>query len=101
MLASIELRVPLLDERVFAAGLLSSSTSLIKGKTLKVPMKEMLRSLLPRKYVERPKTGFNPPLDGLIFSLGKDFILKELSALKTILSIDAIAKVVSDHFEGQ
>ena len=69
MLASIELRVPLLDEDIYTYGIESKSKLLI-AFSLKNPLKDLLHSILPRRLVSRPKVGFNPPLDGLIKSLG-------------------------------
>ena len=101
MLASIELRVPLLDESVFSHGLNSRSNLLIPLFSLKNPLKKILYSLLPRDLVARPKTGFNPPLDGLITSLGSSVILKELEVLSKILDLKSIEDTVGDHFQGK
>lgn len=100
MLASIELRVPLLDEHVVAHGLSLSSKKLIVGKSLKHPLRLLLKSLIPQRFIDRPKTGFNPPLDGLIQILGEDTIISELESLSDILSMPEIRKIVNLHFSG-
>lgn len=100
MLASIELRVPLLDEQVVAHGLSLSSKELIAGKSLKHPLRLLLKSLVPQRFIDRPKTGFNPPLDGLVQKLGEDTIMSELKPLSNFVSMPEIQKVVSSHFAG-
>lgn len=100
MLASIELRVPLLDESVFAHGLNTKSHALIPLFSLKNPLKKLLYSFLPKKLVDRPKTGFNPPLDGLINSLGPSIILNELEGLSTLFGSKPVKDIVSAHFLG-
>ena len=100
MLASIELRVPLLDERVFAQGQNTKSHILIRLVSLKSPLKKLLHSLLPKKLINRPKTGFNPPLDGLINSLGPLTIMNELEGLSIIFDLKPIENIVNAHFQG-
>jgi asparagine synthase (glutamine-hydrolysing) len=100
MLASIELRVPLLDESVYAHGLNSKSRVLIPLLSLKKPLKRLLYSLLPKKLIDRPKTGFNPPLDGLIQSLGSLVILSELESLTKVFGLKPVEDIVKAHFLG-
>jgi asparagine synthase (glutamine-hydrolysing) len=100
MLASIELRVPLLDESVYAHGLNSKSSELIPVLSLKKPLKHLLYSLLPKRLIDRPKTGFNPPLDGLIKSLGSEVILSELENLSKVFGLKSLEDIVEAHFIG-
>ncbi|KQA17009.1 asparagine synthase (glutamine-hydrolyzing) [Vibrio metoecus] len=100
MLASIELRVPLLDEHVVAHGLALSSKELIVGRSLKHPLRLLLKSLIPQHFIDRPKTGFNPPLDGLIHKLGESTVMSELESLSKFLSMVEVSNVVSSHFAG-
>ena len=100
MLASIELRVPLLDEHVVAHGLSLSSKELIVGRSLKHPLRLLLKSLIPQSFIDRPKTGFNPPLDALIQRLGESTILLELEPLSKFISMSEVKNIVSSHFVG-
>jgi asparagine synthase (glutamine-hydrolysing) len=63
MLASLEVRVPYLDEivvnRIFP---LPSSDKIVNGQ-LKALLLPIARRLLPREVWDRPKHGFNVPLD--------------------------------------
>jgi asparagine synthase (glutamine-hydrolysing) len=98
MLASIELRVPLLDEAIVAHGMNASANQLIHGRETKLPLKDLLRKILPNKLVERPKTGFNPPLDGLIDKIGPEKLTRELSSLDDILNSSEILLLINNHF---
>jgi asparagine synthase (glutamine-hydrolysing) len=98
MLASIELRVPMLDERVYFFGRNLSAKLLIKKGKLKYMLKEVLSKLLPTHLVKRPKAGFNPPLDGVIKQLGRDFIIKEIANLDSFLNLKSANQIVDDHF---
>jgi asparagine synthase (glutamine-hydrolysing) len=100
MLASIELRVPLLDESVYAHGLNSKSRELIPVMSMKKPLKKLLYTLIPKRFIDRPKTGFNPPLDGLIQSLGSEVILNELKSLSRVLNLKSVEDIVEAHFTG-
>lgn len=100
MLASIELRVPLLDEVVVAQGVELSSNKLINKRQTKYPLKSILMQILPDSMVERPKTGFNPPLDGLVNKIGSDRLKLELSALDSVLNISAVTLLIDDHFSN-
>lgn len=100
MLASIELRVPLLDERVVANGFATTSADLLKGGAPKAPLKALLESLLPAALVNRPKTGFNPPLDGIILRLGADRLKSEFQRIYQFLNRDEVERLVKSHFSG-
>jgi asparagine synthase (glutamine-hydrolysing) len=100
MLASVELRVPLLDENVYFFGQRASIKSLIKRWNLKYMLKAVLNKSLPTNLVKRPKTGFNPPLDGVIQRLGREFILENLINLDSYLRLDVVEKIVNNHFNN-
>lgn len=98
MLASIELRVPLLDEAIVSHGIIEQSSKLIDSKNTKKPLKDVLSNCLPRDLVERPKTGFNPPIDTLINKIGKDRLISELDKLDNFVSSDFAIQLVENHF---
>lgn len=100
MLASIELRVPLLDEKVVAKGIQQASNVLVANRILKSPLKKLLSTLLPMHLIERPKTGFNPPLDGIISKIGRERIKAELAELTKYLNAETVNKVIDSHFDG-
>ena len=101
MLASIELRVPLLDEAVIADGYQMPSRQLLKGNQPKHPLKSLLRRILPKELVERPETGFNPPLDGLIHRLGSEELKKQLKHTHQLIDTSIVESMIDDHFSGK
>lgn len=101
MLASIEVRVPLLDEAVYKKGLLSSSSTLIPFLNLKKLLKEYLGSLMPRKLVKRPKTGFNPPLEGMIRILGPEVFKENLHLASLYINTVYAEYIIDQHFSGK
>lgn len=100
MLASIELRVPLLDERVFAYGCATKSADLLEGGQTKAPLKHLLKKLLPASLVDRPKTGFNPPLDGLIRRVGLERLSSEFERIYQYVEREEVEKLIRNHFLG-
>lgn len=102
MQASIEMRVPLAT-----ADLLNLSFRLPKRKLLslfhaKLPLRKLLYNYLPKKVVNRPKAGFNPPLDQYVENLGADLILQtfQKNQLYKVLSSSYIEEIVKQHFES-
>jgi asparagine synthase (glutamine-hydrolysing) len=62
MLASLEVRVPYLDEMVLERILPLPAETKIAGGQLKALLMPIVRRLLPRQVWDRPKHGFNVPL---------------------------------------
>lgn len=98
MLASIEIRVPLLGEYIVAHGLSLSTNSLLKRWQLKYPLISLLRDSIPLQLVKRPKVGFNPPLDGLIETIGKERLMQEYIRLERYINTRFLTKLLDDHF---
>jgi asparagine synthase (glutamine-hydrolysing) len=63
MLASIEVRVPFLDEMVLNRILPLHADKKIVGGALKSLLMPIVRRLLPREVWDRPKHGFHVPTD--------------------------------------
>jgi asparagine synthase (glutamine-hydrolysing) len=63
MLASLEVRVPYLDETILDRILPLSAASKIPNGRLKALLMPIARRLLPREVWDRPKHGFTVPLD--------------------------------------
>lgn len=101
MLASIELRVPLLDEAIVKYGISLPSKKLLKKRTLKYPLKALLQKRLPKKLIERPKVGFNPPLDGLISQLGKANLQQAFQFASDLINIERAMLLLDEHFSGK
>lgn len=69
MLASLEVRVPYLDELILDRILPLHANRKIVNSTLKALLMPIARRLLPRQVWDRPKHGFNVPLDTLLSSI--------------------------------
>jgi asparagine synthase (glutamine-hydrolysing) len=79
MAVSLEARVPLLDHKVAELAASIPPELKLKGLTTKYILKQAARELLPPEIIDRPKHGFNAPinrwfnadwagrLDGLLF----------------------------------
>ncbi|MFD0950027.1 asparagine synthase (glutamine-hydrolyzing) [Paraperlucidibaca wandonensis] len=98
MLASIELRVPLLDEALVAHGYASNSANLIDLKATKKPLKNFLKSILPKSLIERSKTGFNPPIDTLIDKIGQNRLKQEVLGVERFIDEKFVLKLIDEHF---
>ena len=62
MASSLEVRVPLLDNRILEFAWSLPESSLIAGNRRKIILRDVLSRHLPRKLFERPKKGFHVPL---------------------------------------
>ena len=66
MRASIEIRVPMLDEELVAQGLSLPHALKTDGRTGKLVLRELAARWLPRPVVAHPKHGFTVPLDVMV-----------------------------------
>jgi asparagine synthase (glutamine-hydrolysing) len=64
MAASLECRVPLLDDRLLELSYRMPSSMKVRNTKLKYAMKEALRGLLPDDIIDRKKRGFGAPIGG-------------------------------------
>jgi asparagine synthase (glutamine-hydrolysing) len=69
MRASIEVRVPLLDEELVALGLTLSHRLKTDGRRGKLVLRELAKRWLPRRVASHPKHGFTIPLDVMLSRL--------------------------------
>jgi len=103
MLHSIELRVPLATKEILKKNFYSHETELLSLKKTKLQLRKILYKILPKNYVDRKKAGFNPPLDQIIDSIGKQQILNILkdSEINKYLNTVAINTIIKNHFENK
>ena len=104
MSKSLEVRVPLISVKQGAASFTAPENALFDRRGGKKPLRDLIdaRGVAPA-LMERPKQGFNPPLDRKIDILGRDLFLGELlnGAASSILSKDAMRGIVNRHFSGE
>lgn len=100
MMESLELRVPLLDQDSYCSYISSLRAGTEKVVFGKQALKNILLNYLPKRLVERKKSGFNPPLDTKINALGLALIKSELkkSKLSSYIQINTVLNIVDEHF---
>jgi len=100
MRVAVEMRVPLLDHRLYVQATNLSDWTLLRHFRTKAVLKRLLRPRLGKTLAERPKTGFNPPLDGHIDGLGKERLAELLTTgpITRYLNTDVISRLLDDHF---
>jgi asparagine synthase (glutamine-hydrolysing) len=64
-------------------------------------LKTLLGRLIPKHLVERPKTGFNPPLEGLINTIGKERLKREMIPVGAYINLNAVNTLIIQHFSGE
>ncbi len=100
MQASIEVRVPLVNKFLLVKNFYDSEKKLLDLKVLKKQLKNILEKILPKEIINRKKTGFNPPMDVVINSLGKKKIIQILKEgnLNNYINLDYIYFLIEEHF---
>ena len=103
MAASIELRVPLATKKLMEESFRTPESELINLKTTKVSLRKLLKNYVPRKYLERKKAGFHPPMDTIINQIGKQEIEKVFmeNKLYDLLPKDFCLSVTEFHFSKE
>ncbi|MEZ5757434.1 MAG: asparagine synthase (glutamine-hydrolyzing) [Emcibacteraceae bacterium] len=103
MLASVEMRVPLLDLEVYQSGISLPDNELINKTKQKCVLQKILKKEIPNELVSRPKAGFNPPLDERINRLGfaKTWEILSKGQLGDFLNLDIVHSIIMDHFDNK
>jgi asparagine synthase (glutamine-hydrolysing) len=103
MLASIELRVPLLSEILLEYARSRRAKGFVFMGITKAPLKVLAIGFMGLKSVFRAKRGFNPILDTLLDELGEEQLLKELnlSPIFNYITKEETTKIAREHFAGR
>jgi asparagine synthase (glutamine-hydrolysing) len=105
MAHSLEVRVPLLDRRLVEFGLALPPRAKAGLRRSKELLREVLRAHLPLAITDRPKRGFEIPVDAWFRDQSTAALRSQLvsGALVKVLGLSApaIAKVVESHLGGQ
>ena len=102
MAHGLEVRVPLLDDRVvgFCANL-PAAYKLANGKVRKHILRESLRDSLPAEILSRPKSGFNIPVEAWMRGKSRDLLLDSVGRrrddLSGILKLDMVEALAEEH----
>jgi asparagine synthase (glutamine-hydrolysing) len=103
MASSIEVRVPLMSNALADLGFSLPDSDLIDRAAGKKPLHAFLNKRLPRELLNRPKVGFNPPLDDKIRALGEARITELLTSgpAADVLNMDVAKMLIRSHFDGR
>ena len=104
MAASLELRVPLIDHRVVEFAWRLPALYQWDGYRGKVLLRQLLYRFVPQELVDRPKQGFEIPLDAWLRGPLREWMLDLLApaALREegLLDTDKVLALVTEHLTG-
>ena len=103
MQASIEMRVPLANKDILVKNFHRKDSDMFDFHSMKKDLKLMLKNLIPAKIINRRKTGFNPPMDGVINRIGEDKIRQILSSesLGKYINTKNLDSLIVEHFHKE
>jgi asparagine synthase (glutamine-hydrolysing) len=105
MKEGLEVRVPMLDEDLFALGLSLPHRLKVKGRTCKRVLREVAKRRLPSAVAKKPKRGFVIPVDTWVDSNFKrrlrDSLLGPSSRLPEFFNPDAYKPIVEAFCEDR
>jgi asparagine synthase (glutamine-hydrolysing) len=104
MAHSLELRVPMLDDRVVSAGLALPDREKVRGVETKRAIRRLVEQRLPPEIARRPKQGFEVPIDRWLREdlapLAKELLSHDRIAARGLLRPDAVERRLSEHLSG-
>jgi len=103
--ASVEVRVPLLDETVVDLAARLPGSYKIAGARSKIVFRESVRDLVPRDILRRPKAPFFAPVgtwlrDGLR-PVANDLLEERRVRSRGLLRVDGVKRLLREHATGQ
>jgi asparagine synthase (glutamine-hydrolysing) len=105
MAASIESRVPFLDDQIIEHALAMPTRFKLRGWTTKAVLREAVRPYVPAEILTRPKMGFPVPigrwLSGAHRYIIDEFILGERALGRGLFSEAALRHLVTEHRAGR
>lgn len=104
MAHSLELRVPMLDNAVVAAGLALRAGAKVRGVRTKVAIRELVERRLGREIASRPKQGFEVPIDawlrGELAPLACELLSPDRVSRHGLLRPAAVERRLRQHLDG-
>ncbi|MCA9469736.1 MAG: asparagine synthase (glutamine-hydrolyzing) [Nitrospira sp.] len=100
MKESLEVRVPMLDEDLFAFGLTLPHALKVKGRTCKRVLRGVAHKKLPFEVARKPKMGFGVPMDTWVDSKFKEHLKESLLGSGSRLSEFFIPDVYQPMLEA-
>src|SRR5262249_37479158 len=104
MRESLEVRVPMLDEDLFAFGLSLPHNLKVNGRTCKIVLRAVAKGKLPSEIANKSKRGFGIPVDAWVDTAFKanlrDTLLGPSSKLPEFFLPDAYQPMVKAFCDG-
>jgi asparagine synthase (glutamine-hydrolysing) len=104
MRQSLEVRVPMLDEDLFAFGLSLPHSLKVDGRTCKRVLREVAARRLPPKVAQKPKMGFGIPVDSWVNASFRehlrDTLLSPSSCLPEVFRPEAYRPILEAFCKG-
>jgi asparagine synthetase B (glutamine-hydrolysing) len=104
MHVGLEVRAPFLDRRLVEWALRLPRQWLVRGRTTKALLRELLYRKVPRELVDRPKQGFCPPIGRWLRNELSDWVRDTLAPcrVRDVGPLDerAVTRIVELHASG-
>jgi asparagine synthase (glutamine-hydrolysing) len=105
MAVSLEVRSPLIDYRIVEFGLRLPFDLKYRHGVQKYLLKKILYKRLPQEYFDRPKQGFDLPLNAWFRRELKPMLQEHLSKARIerygFMNVDFVHKIMNAHFSGR
>jgi asparagine synthase (glutamine-hydrolysing) len=105
MAASIESRVPFLDDQIVEHVSALPAAFKLRGWTTKAVLREAVREFVPQEILHRRKMGFPVPfgrwLRGPFRWVVEEFVLSDRALARSWLSPDVVRKLVDEHWSAR
>ena len=105
MSASTEVRVPFVDPLVFRAAFTFRGNEKIRGRTQKIPLRQVAEDWVPRDVLDRPKASFGAPLRAWVTNdlttLIDDVLLDGRLVSSGFLRLPPLRRMVADQRSGR
>lgn len=103
--ASLEVRSPFLDDRLFEFVRSLPETYKMRGSKKKLLLKEAFRGIVPSEIIERKKHGFGVPIGHWFRTSLRDYLEKEFSDARIfqdkILHEAGVRRIIHEHTSGK
>jgi asparagine synthase (glutamine-hydrolysing) len=104
MAFGLEARCPLLDKEVTEYAVRLPMDLRVHGLQKKYVLRKLLSDYLPRELIDRPKTGFTPPLRDWFRNELREMLIDLLSpdtiARRGYFKPEGVARLVDEHLQG-
>lgn len=105
MAASIESRVPFLDQELVAFAARLPDEWKLSGLTTKRVLREAMKGVLPKSILDRPKLGFPVPFTrwvrGRWNDVAREVLLDRASRERGVIDPAAVGRLLTDHAAGR